>query len=205
MITGPPHQIVKPRSFAPEHNYGIGLEVVAVVIHRAALVEADAPQVAFLEGFERADEVNHAGQAEVLGGTGRGLDSHRAERGGTALGEQNPVHTSSFSGAQQCAQVLRVLDAIEGENQAGFSAFEQIFDAEEIALPDDGHHPLMARRTSQSREGFARLFADLNACSPAESQDLVEAMGVAMAEPLACDTNMIEAPAAGTQSLLDRM
>ncbi len=205
MVTSPSHQIVKPRSLSSQHNHGIGLEVVAVVIHVTALVEADAPEVALLQGFQRANEINDAREAQVLGGASRGLNGDRAKRSRTSLGKHNAIDASSLGSPQKRAQILRILDAIEGQHQPGFRAIKQVFDPQKIALPHNSHHPLVARRTSQASKRLARLFANLNPRSPAKVQDLIETARVAMAEPFARNANVAEAPAAGTECLLDRM
>ena len=72
----------------------------------------------FFEFFEGADEVDDAGNAEVLGGTGAGLYRYGAEGGGAALGEDDAVNAGSVGDAQQRAQILRIFHAIEREQKA---------------------------------------------------------------------------------------
>ena len=55
----------------------------------------------------------------MLGCAGAGLDGDRAERGGTALGEDYTVYSGAVGYAEQCAQVLRIFDAVESKEQAG--------------------------------------------------------------------------------------
>ena len=119
MIAGAADQIVQPGAFASQDKHGIGPEIVAVVIRGAALVQADAPEVALLEHFEGADEIDDAGEAEVLGGSGRRLDGDGTERGRAALGEQDAVDAGGFGSAEKRAEVLRVFDAIESQDRRG--------------------------------------------------------------------------------------
>lgn len=205
MIAGAPHEVVQPCSFTSEHDYRIGPEIVAVVIGGAALVETDDPEVALLEGFKGADEVDDAGQAEVLGRAGRSFDGHGAERGRAALGEEDSIHAGTLGGTKKGAEVLRIFDAVEGKEQARFFAFEQVFEVEEGALLHDGHHPLVRCGSGEPGEGIARLSAEGDSGCAGQGGDFREAMGVPLVEPLARDADVVEAADAGTESLLDGM
>ena len=73
VIAGAADEIVEARAFAAEDDDEIAGEVEPVVVGFAALVETDDPEVLALELFEGADEVDDAGDAEVLGCAGAGL------------------------------------------------------------------------------------------------------------------------------------
>ena len=77
MVAGAAHEIVEARAFAAEDDDEIAGEIELVVCGRAAFVEPDDPEVAALELFEGANEVDDAGDAEVLGGSGTGFDRRR--------------------------------------------------------------------------------------------------------------------------------
>lgn len=118
MVAGAPNEIVQAVPFAPEDDHGVGREIVFVVTVSAALVESDTPDAVFLELFEGADQVDNAGDAYVLGGSGGGFDGDGAERGGAAFGDDDAVDSGGVGRAEERAEVLGVFDAVEGEEQA---------------------------------------------------------------------------------------
>ena len=205
MIAGAADQIVQPGTLAPQNKHGIGPEIVVVVIRGGALVQTDAPEVALLQHFKGANQIDHARQAEMLGSSRRGLDSDGAERGRPALGQQDSVDACSFGGAQQRAQVLRVFDAVESQHQAGFGALEEVFHAEKLALPDHCDHSLVGGGARDLGEGVAGLGADRNARRSAEGHNLGQAAGIALGEAFAGHANVVKLPGSGTQRLLDRV
>jgi hypothetical protein len=205
VVAGAADQVVQARAFASEDDYGIGREVAAVVILGAALVEADDPEVIGLEGFEGTDEVDDAGEAEVLGCSGRSLDGGGAEGGGTAFGGQDAVDAGGFGGAEEGAKVLRVFDAIEGEDQAGFCSGEEVFDFEEFAFAREGDDALVGGGAGEAGEGFAGLGAEFDAGGTAEIGNGGEAGVVTSAEAFLGDADVIETARAGSEGLFDRM
>ena len=78
VIAGAADQVVEARALASEDDHAVAGQVELVVVGRAALVESHDPQIPALELFEGADEVDHAGDAQVLGGAGAGLDGYGA-------------------------------------------------------------------------------------------------------------------------------
>jgi hypothetical protein len=87
VVAGAADQVVQPRALAAQHQNAVAGQIELVVVGLATLVEADDPEVAALELFQRADQIDHAGDAQVLGGAGAGLDRDRAQRRRTPLGE----------------------------------------------------------------------------------------------------------------------
>ena len=77
MVASAAHEIVETRAFAAEDDDEIAGEIELVVCGHAAFVEPDDPEVAALELFEGANEVDDTGNAEVLGGSGTGFDRRR--------------------------------------------------------------------------------------------------------------------------------
>ena len=105
--------------------------------------------MAFFICSERADEVGDAGDADVLGGAGGGLGDGRRDGGGAALGQEDAVDAGAVGGAEQRAEVVRVFNAVEGEEEAvaagslARAAGEQVFEVEEGALADEGDGSLV--------------------------------------------------------------
>jgi hypothetical protein len=135
VVAGAADEVVEASAFASEDEHAVAGEVELVVVSGAALVESDGPYISLFEVFEGADEVDDAGDAEMLGSAGAGFDGDGAERGGAALGEDDAVYAGAVGYAEQSAKVLRVFDAVEGEEQAagacvcgGGVGSEQVFD-----------------------------------------------------------------------------
>lgn len=205
VIAGAADQIVQARAFASEDDYGIGRKVVAVVILRAALVEPDDPEVVLFQGFEGANQIDHAGEAEVLGGSGRGLEGGGGERRGAALSEEDAIDAGGFGGAKQRAEVLRVFYAVERENEAGFCTGQQVLNVEEVALANDSDDALVGGGSGETGEGIAGLGAGFHSGGAAEGGDGAEPRILAASEALLGEADVIETAGAGAEGLLDGM
>ncbi len=213
MIAGAANQVVQAGSFTSEDDYGIGREVIAVVILGAVLIEADDPEMVLFEGFEGANEVNDAGDPEMLGGAGRGFDGDGAQRSGAAFGEEDAIDTGALGRAQKRAEVLRIFHPVERQHEAGrgllagrrFRCCEQIFQSEEVALAHDGDDTLMGRGLGDSGKSLAGLGTDRDGGFPAQGSDGGETRILPTTETLGGDTDMVEAAGPGAQSLFDRV
>ncbi len=100
-------------------------------------VEADDPEIVLLQFFEGANKIDDAGDAQVFGGAGAGFDGNRAEGRGSAFGENDAVDAGSVGNAEQRAEVLRIFNAVEREDEAARAGKargrgEQVFDGEEF-------------------------------------------------------------------------
>ena len=145
VVAGAADEIVEACAFAAEDEDAVAGEVELVVVGGAAFVEADDPEILALELFEGADEVDDAGDAEVLGCAGAGLYGHGAEGRGAALGEDDAVDAGAVGYAEESAEILRVFDAVEGEEEAGCVGLqwiggEEVFDGEEFLGADEGDY-----------------------------------------------------------------
>jgi len=116
VVAGAADEVVQASAFAAEDEDAVAGEVELVVVGSAALVESYDPKVVAFEVFEGADEVDNAGNAQMLGCAGAGLDGYRAERSGPALGEDDAVDACAIGYAEERAEILRVFDAVESED-----------------------------------------------------------------------------------------
>ena len=117
VVAGLFDQIVQAGAFASEDEDAVGAEVEIHIVWSPAFVEAEDPDVGLLHLLERADEVGDAGDSDVFGGTGGGLGDGRGDWGGAAFGQDDSVDSRAIGGAQERAEVVRVLDAVEGEEE----------------------------------------------------------------------------------------
>ena len=161
VVAGAPDEIVQPRSLAAEDDDKIASEIELVVVGGAAFVESYDPKVVPLEFFEGTDEIDDAGDAQVLGCAGAGFDGGGAERRGAALGEQDAVNSCAIGHAEQRAEVLRIFDPIESEDEASGGAgprgSKHVFDGEEFLRTDQRDDALVGGSFGGERESLARL------------------------------------------------
>jgi hypothetical protein len=115
VVAGAADKIMETGSLAAEDENTVASEIEAVVVGLAALVEANDPQILPLEIFEGADEVDDSGDAEMLGGTGAGLDGDGAQGRCTTLSEHDTIDSSTVGHAEQSTEVLRIFNSVQGQ------------------------------------------------------------------------------------------
>ena len=207
MVAGAADEIVQTGALAAEDEDEIAGEVELVVVGCAAFVETDDPEIVALEIFEGADEVDDAGDAQMLGGAGAGLDGDGAQRGGAALGEDDAVDAGAIGDAQKSAEILRIFNAIESEQEASGRGL----------LPDRARRDLRwreipagerARRRPDGRGSWRRAVncsRDSWRTRTPASRHWATRRSRRSILALAGDQNVIEAAAAGLESFLNRM
>src|SRR6185312_14654831 len=119
----------------------------------------------------------------------------------TALGEDDSVDSGSVGGAEQGAEVLGVLNTVEGQPQAGGGAGEKVFQIKEFASADDGDDSLMGGSMGETSQFFSRLKAKADGVFAGCVDDFLQALVV----PFTGDAQVVELAAAGAESLLNRV
>jgi hypothetical protein len=206
VVAGAAHEIVKAGAFAAEDDHKVAGEIELIVRGGAAFIETNDPEVAALELFERADEVDDTGNAQVFGRSSARFDGGRTERCGTPLGEENAVDTCAIGDAKESAKILRIFNAVEGEQEpSGRIAVgmwrEEIFEREKPLRANERDDTLVRGSLRCNGELLARFFKHANACIAALGDEMIEAVIFA----LAGDEDVVEAAAAGLESFSDRM
>ena len=206
MVAGAADQVVEAGSLAPKNEDEVAGEVEPIVVGGSALFEADDPEILALEVFECADEVDDAGDAEVFGGAGAGLDGDRAQRGGAALGEDHSVDAGAVGDAEERAEVLRIFDAIEGKDEAGGAGDgrrggEEVLDGEGFLGADESYDALVGGGSGDMGQVLAGLLEDADSVFAALSDEFFKAEVVAFAS----HQHVVEAPPAGLEGLFHRM
>lgn len=207
MIAGAADEIVESRALAAEDDDEIAGEIELVVSCGAAFVESDDPEIAALELFEGADEVDDASDTEVLDGSGAGFDGGRAEWSRAALCEEDAVDAGAVGNAKKSTEILRVFNAIEREEKTsggilcGWVGLEEVLKREEFLRLDERDDTLVICGFSSGCELIARPLKDANASIAALRDKAGETIIVA----LAGDEDVIEAAAAGLERFRDRM
>ena len=207
MIAGAADQVVQAGALPAEDENAVAGEVELVVIGCATLVETDNPEILALELFKGADEIDDAGNAEMLGCAGTGFDGNGAEGCGTALGKNDAVDACSVGYAEKCAQSLRVFHAVQREQEPGCAGSgggvgrKQVFNGKRLLPVNVCYDTLMGNVLGGQGELLARLLADTNAMLAAERNELFETGIVAFSG----DEDVVKAAASGLESFFHRM
>jgi hypothetical protein len=207
MIAGATDEIVKPGAFASENDDEIAGEIELIVSGGAAFVETDDPEIVALELFKGANEIDDAGDAEVLGSARTGFDGSGAKWSGAALGEEDAIDTGAIGDAKKSSEVLRIFNAVEREDEAGGGVAcgrwrrEEVLEGEKFLRVNERDDTLVVRSFSGDGKLLARPLKDANASVAALGDEAAETFIVA----LAGDENVIEPAATGLESFRDRM
>jgi hypothetical protein len=204
MVARAADEVVQPGAFAAEDEDAVAGEVKLVVIFGSPLVEADNPKILALEFFQGADEVDDAGNAQVLGGSRAGLDGYGAERGGTTLGKYHAIDARAIGHTQQGAKILRVFDAVQSEDEAmgGRGARgEQVLNRKELQGANHGDDALVGGGFGQQGQLFTPLLPHADAALATEGNEALQAHIV----PLAGYDHVVKPPLSRLERFLDRM
>jgi len=200
VVAGPADQFVEAVAFAAHDQGAVAGEVEVGIVGGAAFVEADDPDVLAFEFFEGSDEVDDAGDAEVFLGSGGCFGGYGAQGCGTSFGHDDGVDAGAVGGAEERTEVLRVFDAVQGEDETrAAGGFENIFDRQELLGSDDGDDALVGGGAGHVGEGFAGFGADADFEFFAEGDDGFEAVVAAFAG----DEDVVEAAFAGFEGFFD--
>jgi hypothetical protein len=206
MIASAADEIVQACALAAENDDEVAGEVEAVVVGCAAFVETNDPEVALLQFFEGADEVDDTGNSEVLGCSRARFERRGAERGGTAFRKNDAIDAGAVGNAKQRAKILRIFDAIERKDKprdiwACRRRIKQIFNGERFLRTDQRDDALVRSRFGDGGELLAGFRTDADAGLAALRDEALQAVVLAFAG----DQYLIEAAAAGFKCFLDRM
>ncbi len=80
-------------------------------------VETDDLVTGLLELLQRTDQVRRTGDGQPGGGTGGGTPGHRGHGGRTTLRDDHTVATERGDGADDRAEVARVGDVVEDDDE----------------------------------------------------------------------------------------
>src|SRR6185437_10212123 len=108
---------VQAAAFTADHQHRGRAKVVLPDGGGSGGIEADDPPACVTAGFERLDQVAGAGHADVLQRPGGDAVDGLGEPGGAAAGEHDAIGASAAGGTHDGAQVVGVLDAVEGEQE----------------------------------------------------------------------------------------
>lgn len=111
------HELVQPLSFAAKDD-GCGARIFDIAVELvAALVQAVNPKVLLLEFFKSVGDIADTNNGEMLERTGRGFGHRFGESRGPALGNEDCCRAGCVRGANDCAEVMRIFDAVEDDEE----------------------------------------------------------------------------------------
>jgi hypothetical protein len=141
----------------------------------------------------------------MLGRAGAGLDGNGAEGRGAALGENDAIHAGSVGDTQQSAEVLRIFDPVECEEESRCrgvgSGCVEIFKSEEFLRANQCNNSLVRGCFCGDGELLTGLLEDADVGLTALCQEAFEARIAS----LAGDQNVVKVALAGLEGFLDRV
>jgi hypothetical protein len=110
-----------------DHQRKRQIEVGAIVLLGSLVVlDPDDPHAGLLQLGDRLGQVADHDDAQVLGRARGGVDDGGRDLGGAAAGQHHPVRADDLGGAQQRADVLRVLQVVEQQQQRRLAALDLV-------------------------------------------------------------------------------
>jgi len=143
----------------------------------------------------------------VLCGSSARFYGGRAEGRGAALCEKDAVDAGTIGDTKKSTEVLRVFNAVEGEEETsggfggGGQGLEEVLESEKFLRANKRDGALVSGGIGGECELLARPLKDANPCFAALGDEAVETFVVA----LSGDENVIEAAVPGPDSFRDRM
>src|SRR5262249_10252569 len=112
--------------------------------------------VAVLHLLERSGEVDYARDVYVLRSAGRSLCDGRIHCRGPALWNHDSVHPSSIGSSEECAEVMRILDPVERNDETvrGFFVSKNLVELGIVLTGNHRHHALVRLGSRQTVELF---------------------------------------------------
>ena len=118
VTTGQHRQAIAFRT-GDDHQGAIQIRLLQADV--AFLRQADHPIPLLLQGFQRAVEVHHPGHGQMLQRPRCHLGDRTGEACIAALGQHHAVGSERFGAAHNRAEVLGIGEAIDGQQQRGFT------------------------------------------------------------------------------------
>src|SRR6266542_664682 len=147
-VAGLADQPVQAGALAADHHAdGLVGQVELEQARFRPAVQPDAPQAGGAQALQSAGEVGDLGHGHVLERAGGGLHGRGGQRGAAVAGQDDPVAAGGLGAADQRAEVVRVLDAVEGQEERRLGAAErdgqQLVEPDRFELRDDGGNTLV--------------------------------------------------------------
>ena len=149
---------MQPLALRAQNQRAIHVVVEGVVGLLAALVEANGPDVALLQLLYRTRDVRNFCYGQMLARSGGGLCDRASDCRCAALGDDNTVGSGGVGRAHEGAEVVRVFNAIENEDERILAALGADYVVEVAVLfrRSHGHDALMSRSPGHLVEFGAR-------------------------------------------------
>lgn len=157
---------------AEDDGGGTG-EIHFVVFFGTALVQAVDPVAAFFQFLQRAIDVADAHNGEVGERSGGGADNDFGETGGAALRNHDGRGAGGVCGADDRAEIVRILDTVENHVQT--AAGDSLLECGVFGGGTDPDDALMRDAARGAIEMVARFEADGDAALAAQVDQFLDA------------------------------
>ena len=195
----------RPRSFAAQHQNTVAGQVKLVIVRCTPFIEADNPEILPLQFLESPYQVDHSGDAKVLGGSRAGLYRHRAqgaERRSVRMTPSTPAPSATrsraprFCGSSTPSRASSNRPAVDPGAGSNRSSMARNSCARTMATD-----PLVGSCSRHVRQLISRFLPDPNTGLPAFGDQPRHAFIVAFAG----DDDMVESSPARAQRLFHRV
>lgn len=177
-------EIVEAAAFATKDKGDGACEVGGGVRFFGAFIETNQPKICLLQFFHGARKVFHASDGEVCESAGGGARDGVGEGGGAALGNDDAGGSGGERGANDGAEVVRVFDAIEENEESGrifLCGGEEVFEIEGAAGGEESDDALMVAGGCEAVEAGTIFKADRNVGGAGKANEFFDAVAVAAA------------------------
>ena len=190
-------------AFAAHDDHDRAAQVGLTGRQRSVGVRADDPQASDVQVGQGLGQVFDRHEQQVLDGAGRGLDGGRRERRLAADRVDDAVDARGLGRSQQRAEVLRILERIEHEDERRLGPLDRsgqdVVEAGELAAIGDQGDPLVAVEAGQRGQRPAFDLDDRDAQVGGVQDELLERLAALR------DDEQADRLAVGDERLLDRV
>jgi len=174
---------------AQDEHSGPGIIGFAIQLG-AALVQPVNPEAALLEHFESLADVSDANHRQMLEGSGGSFGDYLGESRRPALGNKNGGCARGMGGANNGAQVMWILNAVEQRQQLDSGSRENFVELGIALGGSEGQDPLVRGAVRGAVECLARLKAYRHGTFAGQIDDLLNTRSTGSAS----DQNAVERP-----------
>src|SRR5581483_3569119 len=160
------HEAADALALAADDDRGRAAIVDLVVEELAGLVGADDPDALLLERVDRLPEVRDLGDHQVLARAGARLRDRGRESDRAVLRDDDAVDAGAFAGAKEHAEVLGILERVDGEHERGLvervEMEQELLELDARLALGDRHDALVAldRREALDLQGIDEAHED---------------------------------------------
>ncbi len=156
--------LMKPFAFSAEHDGGRRIEYGLVVEFCPTLVETVDPEAALFEVIQRAGDVNHTGNREILERARCSAINRLGQRSRAPLRHNNGISASCMRRTDNRSQIMRILHSVKDHDQP--SAFDERLQVSVCMRRTECEYSLVRRASSGAIKRLAGFKTNRYRCDP---------------------------------------